>query len=1391
MAFTSEDLFTAIKTIVDKTIEKVAYDKTIVCTIVDNSKASEGEYTVSDGSANFTAYSEKTNYTNGANVYVTIPQGNYENKKLIIGKYLGDDDTPYTYNPPTENYVNMTGNIIPSSGTYSLLANYENNSIINDIIKLTDLNLIGYNRLGIKADFQTLFKANSVIAGTYGLRLRLVGTPNDTTTTDNYISSSIYFSSDDMFGNPYNFVGPTTQEMVFDVSAFSEIDSISIDFYQNNDFKNSNNKSVDYKTKFDQSLLSDNLFVSDIEISAGYDFSQFDKETILLYTLNSKIFSSTDQDKHLQVRFVSLDSDTGIYSQKGDICYMADGDELVTPSGADTNYIIHWYQWDMVPEVKDDLAGVFWKEIYPLTCYDCLTELRGAAKAHERFKVIVEEVLGEVDGEDLRNYYESEVLEFTNENGSVETNLAVDLVSGLTLSTNDSYNGVYAIYTADGKLMNQAEALKDRYVVVSYQSLVTGLSEFDGAESIVWQIPGNNTMIIVPEEQGDNLTYAQDENTKLITVSGTIDSNAEDSETIGDNNIRGAQLRFRISPVYSQINTNNTIKCLITRQGFQYSAQLTMRFAPSGTNGTDYTLDLEIDSNSLFTAIPLDSDGSWTGLNVVAHLQDYENKPISGKISLQIEDDAGLTVTSPVAPGDIATITKTGETLTGYGKLLAKAYVWVSSNKSDNTEEDDTPTDRQVQLQAYLPLSYAAPGHYSDIIEGPVRVIYDGGGSNPVYTKLPYRLYNSNGEIKGISWTINGDDADARYIGKIDNAGLYIPPTMLVTGLKPVYIEGKIENEIIWKQRILLDINRFGSSMLNKWDGSLVIDEKENQILSSIIGAGSKGINNTFTGVLMGDIGKTMASSKTGLYGYKDGQQAFSFLVDGTATIGQAGQGALKFNGNDGTISAESYLKNEEGMLLDFDDAQLLTKLVKIRGQAPSSKSILEIDGYDLSNKDSEDSETEEPKPLMRIGHKNYFLQSANFDQDEFKGFKLDLAKNKIIGYDTTLNFYNTSEKYYLPSGKTARFNKLVNITVKYENQDSEQTQTKVYENCYCSEDLVLTNITEISGNDTPNTATFHCRMADNTYGNLEIFEGLQDRDWCLQDKALSVNSTESLLTIDSGAKQYPLWLSSNNNKTFKLGWDGSLQANSGMIGNWIINSNSLTTNGGKIGMAGWRNQYSPILWSGYNASSLQQSNDWQRQVGFGVSTEGGLYANWGAIGGWNIGKNILTGSKGYNSDSGGSYVYTIIDQLPNSPASGVYFYYYDNSYLPYPLNDTQKQSILEGKDDETKAAIQEAWKTIYKKEYITDTDIELNTNGRIKISNMTFQGSNINKSQIYIPPTYGLTTSSTTYYLWHLNTNDTYYLAEKGSGTPSGSITVTTYELTSSGGGWRNILSY
>ena len=44
---------------------------------------------------------------------VTIPQGNYDNQKIIIGKQATKDNTPLVYKSPMENMVNLTNNIIP------------------------------------------------------------------------------------------------------------------------------------------------------------------------------------------------------------------------------------------------------------------------------------------------------------------------------------------------------------------------------------------------------------------------------------------------------------------------------------------------------------------------------------------------------------------------------------------------------------------------------------------------------------------------------------------------------------------------------------------------------------------------------------------------------------------------------------------------------------------------------------------------------------------------------------------------------------------------------------------------------------------------------------------------------------------------------------------------------------------------------------------------------------------------------------------------------------------------------------------------------------------------------------------------------------------------------
>jgi hypothetical protein len=60
-----ESLFIGIDTIIDKRFETLAYDKTIICTVVDHSNSKNGEYKVNADDVIYTAYSDTNRYSSG------------------------------------------------------------------------------------------------------------------------------------------------------------------------------------------------------------------------------------------------------------------------------------------------------------------------------------------------------------------------------------------------------------------------------------------------------------------------------------------------------------------------------------------------------------------------------------------------------------------------------------------------------------------------------------------------------------------------------------------------------------------------------------------------------------------------------------------------------------------------------------------------------------------------------------------------------------------------------------------------------------------------------------------------------------------------------------------------------------------------------------------------------------------------------------------------------------------------------------------------------------------------------------------------------------------------------------------------------------------------------
>jgi hypothetical protein len=182
----------------------------------------------------------------------------------------------------------------------------------------------------------------------------------------------------------------------------------------------------------------------------------------------------------------------------------------------------------------------------------------------------------------------------------------------------------------------------------------------------------------------------------------------------------------------------------------------------------------------------------------------------------------------------------------------------------------------------------------------------------------------------------------------INNGGGLTPSTLYLDNLDcfAVVIATNEADGVIWEQPIIMVQNRYASTMLNSWDGGLTIDDENGTIMASMIGAGRKSENNTFEGVLMGNIalgtgggvGFENAHSATdlsdknlgysnqsglGLYGFHDGAQSFGFNINGSAFLGKAGSGRIIFDGNYGVIASSSWFYGDPKLVDEYDSNQV------------------------------------------------------------------------------------------------------------------------------------------------------------------------------------------------------------------------------------------------------------------------------------------------------------------------------------------------------------------------------------------------------------------------------------------------------------------------------------
>lgn len=900
--------------IANSSVDKVKFDSTIECTIIDATDKLIGKYKVKNESyAEFYAYSQITTYNKDDKVYVQIPKGDYNSTKFIVGKKTDkNEDKPYNFVNPFNTFIDLTGNFFVAKDNnkeiWSILANGNEKEIEitpKGGITFTDEQQ-GFTRLGLRADFRAWLETLGVVSGNYGLKLNIYGIKDDTADNIKKIEesiknngevpliASIELDTNDMYGNPYNFEGYYSQEIVIDTSAVAKIYNIKIYLYQKDNFKDSNNDLISYANDFNMSVPPNNIFVKDIYMGLGISADEIENEYVRLYSLDGSTYVIDDKgqidSKTIRLKWVHFDED---------------GNRVqIIEHKKDDTFEVRWYIYEFGAPSADEYSGVYWTAIEDNKNNFFYQLNPRSNKNQEQVKVII-----------LYNgkVYRSNIITFNNEK-QVPNDATIDSLNALSIYCDDQTNGNYLIYNQANYLMNRSDGKISRKLTLHFDSKTyaitdgiigknqNGESKLVEAQRVIWQIPIKNTMLNFGfNDDGTDATY------KEIVIDLTNENvNVSPGEF---------SLDYTINTFYSSNKSNNIVIAKIEKDGIVYTAIKDFTFGQAGTNGTDCTLVIDMVAhenlnNKVFTAI---KSGMRDNYTFRAQLYDNEGKEITdfkncswiwsfmsgstvNNVDLQNTNNQNCMLRVNTTNSIMNNLIILQVKLSGWGDYDLTAYYPVPITTLDN---------------AY--------------INGPTEVIYLSNGE-PTFSKEPYKLFIDRKIDETVTWSIYSSNFDDAFIGKVnynkDKKEYRLSPmSFYVDGVSVYGVQGKQGNKIVWTQPILVLQNKYPSAMVNRWDGKFYTDVENNFLGVAQIAAGKKDKNaNTFTGVLIGDFGTkqnadSSISYNTGVYGYNNGQQVYALKDDGTATFGKSSTGQIIINGTSSIIESKDfkYTYNKSG----------------------------------------------------------------------------------------------------------------------------------------------------------------------------------------------------------------------------------------------------------------------------------------------------------------------------------------------------------------------------------------------------------------------------------------------------------------------------------------------
>lgn len=670
-------------------------------------------------------------------------------------------------------------------------------------------------------------------------------------------------------------------------------------------------------------------------------------------------------------------------------------------------YCVYWYRYNQgYTNPEDTIMGINWERLseqdnfgIPIVQGEVIDGIvYNSLRTTDTFSIALDSTKEEERFVAVLYYnhqqYKAEPLVFKRKTSD---NTVMDLYGSLKINHGKNSKDSYQNYGDDNYLVNSSDTHLERELTLSFTSPQgQTLDDFIGGQ-IYWYVPKNVSMLKYDSRHKILESYAMGDTVNTVPTghfkegyycfTKAISASAENAKKV---DVESLKFAYAIDSYYVPTNSNNTIICKIVKGVWTYTAEISFTFSTFGTSGTEYTLMVK--PAGLRTAITAKDD-----LDLTIKLFNYNNEEIPLYYSTP-KDAQGLFGTDfelrwSRYEGALSnqTITPACEIKTdsnnkiigctlkagGQDKIscgIMEVYTTVKFNQQELTEEDKGGL-KHVRINTYYPVPFSKPIEEGgiDYIEGPTSIVYNTLGNTPRYYDCAFKLFNgATGKEKSIGWHITKDQNGDFPVLDTRNFNHLVP--------KEIYIKNEKDYPIAyndnWYQPIIIRQEKYDFDVLNNWDGKLQINEDEDYILSSMMVAGTKDSNNTFTGIMMGDLGKAEGNIReSGLFGFDKGAASFGFKTDGTAFIGKSGEGRIEFDGNNAIIKSSNYEKRQTGVLLNLTTPSLIIK--------------------------------SQSKELFYLDDKDFYLQSTDFSKARKTGTQFDINEGKIFSYNFTLDAKN------------------------------------------------------------------------------------------------------------------------------------------------------------------------------------------------------------------------------------------------------------------------------------------------------------------------------------------------------------------------------------------------